>query len=125
MKMDKIILKGLRFSGRHGILPGEKDRPQTFVVDLSLFLNLEMAGRKDSLEDTVDYGEVYLKVKHIVEKNSYNLIETVAEKISQQLLLDFPLIKMLETTVYKPQAPIEGEFDYMAVQIRRHRQDTV
>lgn len=113
----------MSFSGRHGILPGEKDRPQPFVVDLNLILDLEQAGRKDSLEDSVDYGQVFLKVKHIVENESYNLIESVAEQISRRLLQDFYLLKAVETTVYKPQAPIEGDFDYMAVQICRSRQD--
>lgn len=121
--MDKIILKTLKFAGCHGVLPQEKNRPQTFVVDANLLLDLKTAGQQDSLEASIDYGQVYLKVKHIVEDNSYNLIETLAENISQRLLQDFPLLEAVEITVYKPDAPVAGEFEHMAVQIYRSRQD--
>jgi dihydroneopterin aldolase len=35
------------------------------------------------------------------------------------LLSTFPLMDSLEVTVYKPEAPVQGEFEYFAVKIRR------
>lgn len=119
--MDKIIMQGLSFFGRHGLLPGEKNKLQPFKIDLVLFLDLEKAGHRDDITCTIDYGLVYQEVQHIVEEESYNLIETLAEQISRQVLVRFPLLAALETTVYKPEAPIKGEFDHMAVQIYRSR----
>lgn len=115
-------MQGLSFFGRHGLLPGEKDKLQPFKIDLVLYLDLKKAGRQDDIACTIDYGLVYQEVQHIVEEESYNLIEALAEQISRRVLVRFPLLAALETTVYKPEAPIKGEFDHIAVQIYRSRE---
>lgn len=111
-------MKGLAFQGAHGVLPHEKEQLQRFVVDLELFLDLQAAGRADDLTLTVNYDEVFHQVERIVTQESYNLIEALAENIAAFLLLKFPLTSV-EVTVYKPEAPVTGEFDYFAVKIKR------
>lgn len=118
--MDKILARGLRFMGCHGVLPDEKTEPQAFIIDLELSLDLGAAGREDSLELTVDYSQVYEAVKKIVEQKSFNLIEALAENIAGKILDDYP-VRSVQVTVYKPQAPVEGKFDYFAVSIQRGR----
>ncbi|MDD2585698.1 MAG: dihydroneopterin aldolase [Syntrophomonadaceae bacterium] len=118
--MDKITAKGLKFKGCHGVLTQEKTTPQEFIVDLGMFLDLRAAGLKDDLKLTVNYDEVFHQVENIVEKETYNLIEALAEKIAAELLARFPL-QAVEVTVYKPDAPVEGDFDYFAVTIKRTR----
>lgn len=112
------MARGLRFQGCHGVLAQEKDHAQTFVIDLDLYTNLHAAGVSDDLKDTVSYDEVFHYVKKIVEGESFNLIEALAENIAASLLLRFPL-QAVEVTVYKPEAPVEGKFDHFAVQIYR------
>jgi dihydroneopterin aldolase len=51
---------------------------------------------------------------------SCNLLEALAERIAQKLLQNFPL-SVVDVTIYKPEAPVEGEFDYFAVKIRRRK----
>ena len=116
--MDSIIARGLSFKACHGVLESEKNVPQLFQVDLELFLDLRAAGQQDDLNSTVDYDQVYQLVRDIVEGPSCNLIEALAEKIAQALLKKFPL-QAVEVTVYKPEAPVTGEFQYFAVKIRR------
>lgn len=118
--MDKIMARGLTFTACHGVLPAEKIVPQTFQVDLDLYLDLQVAGMSDDLKDTVSYAEVYEQVSKIMEKESYNLLEALAENIAASLLFCFPL-QGVEVTVYKPQAPINGKFDHFAVKIKRFR----
>ena len=118
--MDSIIARGLSFKACHGVLDQEKTYPQLFQVDLELFLDLQAAGQQDELNLTVDYDQVYHLVQGIVEGPSCNLIETLAEKIAQALLGKFPL-EAVEVTVYKPEAPVKGEFQYFAVKIRRNQ----
>lgn len=116
--MDKIIARGLSFKGCHGVLAEEKKCPQIFKVDLEMYLDLRPAGQEDNLKLTVDYSQVFAQVKKIVEEESYNLIEALAENIAASLLGRFPL-SGVKVTVYKPQAPVPGEFDYFAVSIER------
>lgn len=125
MKMDKIIMRGLSFSGRHGLLPGEKDKPQPFIIDLVLYLDLRTAGQRDDIKYTIDYGEVFRKVQRLVEERSYNLIETLAEEISRDLLERYRRLAALQVTVYKPEAPIKGKFDQVAVQVYRLREEGI
>src|SRR5690554_6503851 len=119
--MDSIIARGLSFKVCHGVLDSEKINPQLFQVDLEMFLNLQAAGQQDDLNLTVDYDQVYHLVQSIIEGPSCNLIETLAEKIAQTLLKNFPLTAV-EVTVYKPEAPVKGEFQHFAVKIRREQE---
>lgn len=123
MKMDKIIARGLKFQGRHGVLEVEQNTPQEFGIDLELHLDLSPAGLKDELELTVDYEQVFHSVRKIVEDKSYKLIETLAENIARVILKDFA-VSAVEVTVYKPNAPVAGIFDYFAVKISREKDAT-
>ena len=118
--MDKIMARGLTFTACHGVLATEKVVPQTFKLDLDLFLDLGAAGMSDDLNDTVSYAEVFEQVRKIVENESYNLLEALAENIAAALLCDYPL-QGVEVTIYKPDAPVNGIFDYFAVNIKRFR----
>lgn len=118
--MDKIIAKGLTFTACHGVFPEEKANPQTFKLDLVMYKDLEPAGREDDLTKTVSYAEVYEVVKGIVEGPPFNLIEALAQKVASRVLDIFPLAAV-EVTVYKPEAPVAGKFDYFAVQIYREK----
>lgn len=118
--MDKIMARGMTFKGCHGVLPIEQIQPQTFIVDADLFLDTSRAGCSDDLKDTVSYAEVFFQIKTIVEQEKFQLLEALAEKIAQVLLQQFP-VREVEITVYKPDAPVEGQFDYFAVAIKRYR----
>ena len=119
--MDKLLLEGLEFYGFHGVLPEEKKLGQKFVVSLELRLDLSTAGHSDNYKDTVNYAEVFEKVKNIVTVEKFNLLEALAETISRKLLKDYNLLKEIKVKVEKPQAPVAGIFNYMAAEITRVR----
>ncbi|HWJ04127.1 MAG TPA: dihydroneopterin aldolase [Verrucomicrobiae bacterium] len=116
--MDKIILEGLKFWGRHGVLHEEQVLGQPFIVSLELYLDLSRAGATDSLDLTVNYARVYQVVKDIVEGTCCKLIEALAESIASRVLAEFAVDK-LTVRVDKPHAPIAGLFDNVAVEITR------
>jgi FolB domain-containing protein len=119
--MDQITLKGLEFYGYHGVLPEEKKLGQKFIVNITLGVNLKPAGESDDLSKTVNYAEVYQGIKEILEGKSFDLIETVAERISLFTIDKFILVHWVEVEVRKPQAPIVGIFDFASVSIKRER----
>lgn len=118
MKMDSIILKGLAFYGSHGVLPREKNCPQRFIVDVEMFLDLKQAAASDCLEATVNYDEVFHTVRGLVEEKSFELLETLADQICRAILEKYQ-VNQVQVTVKKPQAPVDGEFDYFAVKMIR------
>ncbi len=121
--MDKIIIKGLKIFAYHGVNPEEKQNGQTFEIDAILETSLSSAGNTDNINDTISYAKVAKTIKSVVTSKSYDLLETVATKISRQLLCDFPTIDTVCITVKKPEAPINLTFDYMAVEITRTRKE--
>ncbi|MEX2103712.1 MAG: dihydroneopterin aldolase, partial [Bacilli bacterium] len=95
---------------------------QRFGVDLDLFLSLKKAGSTDDVNDTINYAEVYELTKEIVEKEKYRLVETVADQIAKRMLSNFPLLEQIRVGVIKPNPPIAGHYDQVAVEIIRVRE---
>ena len=120
--MDSIIARGLTFKAFHGLHEQEREKGQDFKVDLEMFVDLTKAGQSDRLEDTIDYARVFSLVEEIVTATRFDLIEALAENVAQSLLSVFPPLQAIEVTVFKPEAPVQGRFDYFAVKILRHRE---
>ena len=118
--LDRIVLRGLRVRGRHGVFDFEREQGQDFVVDVTLHLPLRPAAASDDVADTVHYGELADEIAGIVSGEPVNLIETLAERIADAALRD-ERVHAVEVTVHKPQAPIAQTFDDVAVTITRRR----
>lgn len=121
--MDKIIIKGLRIFAYHGVNPEEKRDGQPFELDVTLFLSLRRAGRSDDLRDTVSYAKAAKTVLRVMTQESDDLLERAADRVAEQLLLEYHEVKRVEVLLKKPQAPVKADFDYMAVCITRRRTD--
>jgi len=119
--VDKIRVTKMEFYGYHGVFPEENKLGQRFVVDLEVEADLKEAGKSDDLEYSVNYGQLYVDVKEIVEGESCKLIETLAEKISQKLLSSYPRIESVRVAVIKPDPPIPGHYQSVSVEIFRSR----
>lgn len=113
----------MRFYGYHGLFAEETKLGQRFNVSAELFVSLKEAGTTDDMNDSVNYGLVFDVVKRIVEGEPYQLIESVAEKIATDLLSEFPKVKQCLIQVEKPNPPINGHYDSVAVEILRRRED--
>ncbi|MGO4890164.1 dihydroneopterin aldolase [Anaerobacillus sp. MEB173] len=119
--MDKIYVNRMQFYGYHGVFPEETKLGQRFYVDLVLDTDLKEAGMTDQLDQTVNYAEVYECTKEIVEGPPFKLVEAVAEKIAASLLNGFPIILRCTVKVIKPDPPIRGHYDSVAIEIVRER----
>jgi 7,8-dihydroneopterin aldolase/epimerase/oxygenase len=119
--MDKIILNKMAFYGYHGVFPEETRLGQRFIVDMIVETSLEKAGKTDNLEDSINYGELYQVCKEIVEGKPYKLVEAVAEKIAEATLERFEGISQATVRVIKPDPPIPGHYESVAVEITRSR----
>jgi len=117
---DRIELRGIEVIARHGVLDEEKIEPQVFRVDLTVFLDLSVAGGSDDLADTVDYGRLAQQVHDLVAAESHQLIETVAERVARQVLATHGAERVL-VTIHKPGAPIPLVFEDVSVTVDRSR----
>ncbi|KAJ8628448.1 hypothetical protein MRB53_021755 [Persea americana] len=120
-KGDKLILRGLKFHGFHGVKEEEKKLGQKFLVDVDAWLDLRKAGKTDCLSDTVSYTAIYSIVQEVVEGPSQNLLESVAHLSANTTLMKFPQISAVRVKVGKPHVAVRGPVDYLGVDIVRYR----
>lgn len=83
---DAVRLNGLTFFACHGALPHERTVPQEFQVDVEILTDLKPAGVSDRLTDTVDYALIARRVRQVMEGESRQLLEALAESIAESLL---------------------------------------
>ncbi len=112
-----ILIKGLELYSYHGCFDFEKEKGQSFLVDLEIKTDLHRAGISDKLEDTINYGQVANVASEIFKKEHFNLIEAAAENLARRLLLSFDKIGEITVTVHKPNAPIEVPFEDVTVSV--------
>lgn len=120
--MDKILLNRMQFYGYHGFFAEEKKLGQRFFVDVVLEADLRKAGLSDNLKESIDYGHAYQLIKQVTEGEPYQLIESVAEKVAAVLLENFSALQACTVKVTKPDPPIPGYYDSVAVEIYRERE---
>jgi len=117
--MDHIIIKNLEVFSKHGVFEEENRLGQKFAIDLHLFFDTRVAGVSDDIEKSVDYGRVSHFVNAFMKGHTYKLIETAAERLAEDILIEFPLISKLCVTVKKPWAPIGLPLEEVSVTIER------
>ncbi|GMH11147.1 hypothetical protein Nepgr_012988 [Nepenthes gracilis] len=123
MKGDKLVLRGLKFHGFHGVKTEERTLGQKFIVDVDAWLDLREAGISDCLADTISYTDIYRIVKEVVEGEPQNLLESVAHRIASTTLTKFPRISAARVKVGKPHVAVHGQLDYLGVEIFRTRKN--
>ena len=121
--MDQIHIKGLRVFAFHGVNPEEKRVGQHFELDITLYVSVKRPGVSDKLSDTVNYSKAAKTAARVMMEERYDLIERAATRVAEQLLLDFSTVEQVRVCLKKPEAPVKLDFDYMAVEIMRTRED--
>ncbi len=119
--MEKIVIKGLKLFGYHGVNPEEKKNGQSFLLDISLHVNLSNACYSDDLADTVNYSTVIKCVSAAFTEKSFDLLEAVSQHIANAVLSEFKAVMQIDLALKKPEAPIKADFDYVGVEISRSR----
>lgn len=111
----------MKFYGYHGVFPEETKLGQRFLVDLTVELDLCKAGSSDDLTQSVNYADLYNTCKKVVEGETHKLVERLAERIAEDILASFELIERCTVKAIKPDPPIPGHYDSVAVEITRGR----
>lgn len=118
LAVDRVSLRNMVFYTYNGVFAAEKELGQHLAIDLDLYLDLSSAGAADELETTVNYVEVYTLVRDILEERQFNLIETIAEVIADELLAAHDL-QAVTVRVRKLHPPLGGPVDYAEVEVTR------
>jgi len=115
---DTIFLHDLRVETVVGIWDWERKIRQIVSIDLEMAADIRRAAVTDKIEDALNYKAVAKRVQQFVGDSSFQLVETLAEKIAA-LILDEFAVPWVQVRVNKPGA-IRGARD-VGVTIRRSR----
>jgi dihydroneopterin aldolase len=122
--MQNIIrIKGATFYGYHGVMSEEQSVGGKFEADVDIYTNFIDAAKKDSLNQTIDYHKVYKVLYHLALEEKYYLIEAVANKIVDELLMNFAAIDKIAVRVRKNNPPLGGVVDYVEVEVIKDRKE--
>ncbi len=119
--MDKITIKGLNLFAYHGVNPEEKEKGQNFILDIDYYLDSSVSCLTDEIDQTVSYAKVVKCVRRVFTSRKYNLIERAAQVVAEAIISEFEPVIRVDVTLKKPEAPVNADFEYMAVTISRVR----
>jgi dihydroneopterin aldolase len=110
----QLLLENITFHAYHGVFPEENRVGGTYVVTLTLDLDLQKASETDDLEDTINYQLVYDVVKAEMHQQS-KLIEHVAGRILRAIMSTFLQIAKAEVKLKKLNPPLGGQVESATV----------
>lgn len=101
--MDIVYIKDLQIKTVIGIYDWEREIKQTVSIDLEMGTDIRKAAESDTIEHTLDYKAVAKRIITFVEESSFQLVETMAERISEIVRNEFN-VPGLRLRVSKPGA---------------------
>lgn len=116
---DKISIKNLEVFAHHGVFPEENKLGQKFLVSAVLYTDTRTAGITDDLTKSIHYGIVSQKITEFLQQHTYQLIETAAEQLVQELLLTTEHLQAVTLELKKPWAPVGLPLETVSVTITR------
>ena len=118
--MGKIILKNVRCYSFHGCLKEESVIGSDYLVNLKVWASLEKSAHSDKLADTVDYVVLNHIIKTEMSKPS-KLLETVAQRINNEILKKEPRVTKSIVSITKVCPPINGDVEGVSVKLKQKR----
>jgi 2-amino-4-hydroxy-6-hydroxymethyldihydropteridine diphosphokinase len=118
--MDIVYIRDLRMDAVIGVYEWERRINQEINVNIEMGWDNRQAAETDDLQYGLSYKEAANLVKEFVAESSYELVETLAEKIAE-LLLEKMAVNWIKVTVGKPFAVSDSA--EVGVSIERYRQE--
>jgi len=80
---DKIIISDLLLRAVIGLNDWEREKKQDILINLTLFTDMQAAGRTDSPDDILTYRTITKAIIDYVETSQHTLVEALATQIAR------------------------------------------
>ena len=101
--MDSVFIEQLAVDTVIGVYGWERSITQRLLLDLHMAWDIRPAAANDDLQQTLNYAAISEHALTFGEKNSFELVETFAERLAAELMQTFN-IPWLRLKVTKPGA---------------------
>jgi dihydroneopterin aldolase len=112
----RITLSGVRLKIRIGVTQEERQVPQECHADVSVWGDFASAVSADALDQGFDYCQVLSAVLEKANARQYNLLESLAHSIAQEILRSFPARRVSVKVRKRPSALVES-LDFIEVEV--------
>ena len=103
-----IELKEIKIYAYHGVDKQERIVGNDYTVRVKVKYDISKAAQSDSVEDTINYAELYDIVKQEMSIPS-NLLENVVYRIVNSIKDKFPMVEGGDVEIVKIKPPIAGD----------------
>ena len=117
---DRLYMNDMRFQLHVGATETERMTKQTISITVGLEAELRNAGAADDLSRTINYADLYKEIQAPVEGKEFNLIEAVAETVTD-LVLGHPRVDAVMVRVVKQLPKPRYSLRDVTVEIYRKR----
>ena len=100
--MDKIFLRQLAVPALIGVYEHEKIIPQIIFLDIEAAVDSAKAAVADSITATIDYAAIYHYLREYIAASRFQLLETLAVNVSENLIQKFSLTWVRLAITKKP-----------------------
>ncbi len=87
--MDIVFIQGLKIDTVIGIYDWERKIRQNIVLDIEMSADINAASKTDHINQALDYKAVSKRLIDFVQNSEFQLVETLAEQITQIVLKEF------------------------------------
>ena len=102
--MNTISIVDLEITCIIGILPNERVKEQTLLLDIYLDVDFGGSNIADDINETIDYTKIADMATQLGSSKKYNLIESFCHDLNNLFLDTFKIIQQSKITVKKPNA---------------------
>lgn len=107
--MDRIFINNLSVETIIGIYDFERITPQRVVLHLEMSADIAGAAASEDIESTLNYKTLSEALTQYLTESRFQLIETMAEKVTEIVRNDFG-VQWVKLTLHKPDA-LPGDTD--------------
>jgi len=102
--MNTISIIDLEISCIIGILPNERVKEQTLLLNINLDVDIGDSAFADDINETIDYTKIAEIATQLAITKKYKLIESFCSDLNDLFLDTFKIIQNSNITVKKPNA---------------------
>lgn len=111
-----VGLNGAKFNAAIGWYPEERVFKNNFVVNLSVSFKASKRFAADNLDQSIDYMQLH-EICRAAFVEEAKLIESVAQKIIDKIVVEFPVVLQVAITIKKLNPPVKEQIDNVFVRL--------
>ena len=118
LSMEKITIKDIKLVGFHGLYDHEKRDGVNLGFDVELFFENQINNSDDNINETINYVEVIDIIKRVNSSGSFDLLETLCNKILNEIMKLFSPLKLV-VRVRKFELPVDAELSFVEIEMTK------